>query len=58
MTRVLFNTELRQLQDDVLILGSMTEKAILDSVEALRSGDTTWSRRISEDDVRINQMRY
>jgi len=58
MTRVLFNTELRQLQDDVLILGSMTEKAILDSVEALRSGDTTWSRRISEDDVRINQKRF
>lgn len=58
MTRDLFNAELRQLQDDVLALGSMAEKAILDSVEALRDGDTEWSRRIIRDDERINKKRF
>jgi phosphate transport system protein len=58
VTRDLFNAELRQLQDDVLALGSMAEKAILDSVEALRDGDTEWSRRIILDDARINKKRF
>lgn len=58
MTRDLFNAELRQLQDDVLVLGSMTEKAILDAMEALRDGDAAWSRKIIEDDARINAKRF
>lgn len=49
---------MRQLQDDVLALGSMAEKAILDSVEALRDGDTEWSRKIIRDDARINKRRF
>jgi len=36
----------------------MAEKAILDSVEALRDGDTEWSRRIVRDDERINKKRF
>lgn len=36
----------------------MAEKAILDSVEALRDGDTEWSRRIILDDERINKKRF
>jgi phosphate transport system protein len=58
MTRDLFNAELRQLQDDVLVLGSMTEKAIMDAMESLRDGDTEWSRRIVDDDIRINAKRF
>ncbi len=58
MPRDLFNAELRQIQDDVLILGSMTEKAILDAMQALRDGDANGSRRIIEDDSRINQKRF
>lgn len=58
MTRDLFNAELRQLQDDVLVLGSMTEKAILDAMESLRDGDTEWSRKIIEDDHKINAKRF
>ena len=58
MTRDLFNAELRQLQDDVLTLGSMTEKAILDAMESLRDGDAEWSRRIIADDDRINRKRF
>lgn len=36
----------------------MAEKAILDSVEALRDGDAEWSRRIILDDARINRKRF
>jgi phosphate transport system protein len=58
MTRELFKAELRQLQDDVLTLGSMTEKAILDAMESLRDGDVEWSRRIIADDAKINRKRF
>jgi phosphate transport system protein len=58
LTRDLFNAELRQLQDDVLVLGSMAEKAILDAMEALRDGDAAWSRKIIEEDKRINAKRF
>ncbi len=58
MTRDLFNAELRQLRDDVLALGSMAEKAVLDAMEALRDGDAEWSRKIIDDDQRINQKRF
>jgi len=58
MTRDLFKAELRQLQDDVLTLGSMTEKAILDAMESLRDGDVEWSRRIITDDAKINRKRF
>ncbi len=58
MSRDLFRSELRQLQDDVLLLGSMTEKAILDAMESLRDGDLEWSRRIIDADRAINARRF
>lgn len=58
MTRTLFTQELTQLQDEVLVLGSMAEKAILDSMEALRDGDRAWSLKLVEDDRRINAKRF
>lgn len=58
MTRDLFQSELTQLQDEVLVLGSMAEKSVLDSMEALRDGDPAWSRKIIEDDHRINKKRF
>ncbi len=58
MTRELFQAELRQLQDDVLTLGSMVEKAVLDAVESLRDGDVEWSKRIIAEDDRVNRKRF
>jgi phosphate transport system protein len=58
MTRDLFNTEIKELQDEILVLGSMAEKAILDSMEALRDGDLRWSQKLIEDDARINRKRF
>ena len=58
MARELFHKELTDLQDDVLILGSMAEKAVVDSVESLRSADLEWSHRIVEEDQAINKKRF
>lgn len=58
MTRVLFHKEIESLEDDVLVLGSMAEKALLDAMEALRDGDQQWSQRIIDDDQRINAKRF
>ncbi len=58
MTRELFEKKLREMQDDVLIMGSMVEKAIQRSVEALRSRDIALSNSVVKDDAAINAKRY
>jgi len=58
MSRQLFNKELTELHDSVLVMGSMVEKALLDSMESLRMGDVQWSKKIIDDDDRINAKRF
>ncbi len=58
MTRELFEKKLREMQDDVLILSSMVEKAIQRSVEALRTRDTALSNAVIHEDLAINKKRY
>ncbi len=58
MSRQLFNKELTDLRDSVLVIGSMVEKALLDSIESLRTGDVQWSKKIIDDDEAINAKRF
>jgi len=58
MTRELFERKLREMQDDILIMGSMVEKAIQRSVDALRTRDIPLSNSVIQDDVAINAKRY
>ncbi|MCA9825257.1 MAG: phosphate signaling complex protein PhoU [Dehalococcoidia bacterium] len=58
MSRDLYEQELTELRDAVLAMGSMAEKAVLDAMESLRDGDEEWSRKIIEDDARINAKRF
>jgi phosphate transport system protein len=58
MTRDLFERRLREMQDDVLIMGSMVEKAILRSMEALKNRDIELSNQVIRDDALINAKRY
>ena len=58
MPRQTFERELEHLQDEVLILGSMTEKAITRSVEALNKRDRETARQIIADDLKINRKRF
>jgi len=58
MIRKTFENELQQVKDDVLVLGSMVEQAILDSVEALKKRDLQAAEKILEADRQINKKRF
>ena len=58
MLRKTFETELQQVKDDVLMLGSMAEQAFLNAVEALKKRDIKASEKILEDDRAINRKRF
>jgi len=58
MLRKTFENEIQQVKDDVLVLGSMVEQAILDSVEALRKRDIKASEKIFAQDREINAKRF
>ncbi|MEK9659616.1 MAG: phosphate signaling complex protein PhoU [Chloroflexota bacterium] len=56
--RAAFDRDLRALQDDLLALGSMVEKAIVTAVEALRDRDLEASRRVVREDDAIDRKRF
>ena len=56
--RTAFNKKLRQIQDEILAMGSMVEKAIGQSIDALKSRDMATANRIIKDDLNINRKRY
>jgi len=58
MPRETFEREMQRLQDDILLLGSMAEKAILQSVDILKRGDVEGAHKLVADDMRINQKRF
>ncbi|HET6846157.1 MAG TPA: phosphate signaling complex protein PhoU [Anaerolineales bacterium] len=58
MPRKTFETELQQLKDSVLLLGSMVEHSIIDSVEALKKRDLPAAQRILQSDKDINKKRF
>jgi len=56
--RTAFHRELEHVQEEVLVLGSMVEKAVLRAVDALRNRDTATARIIEAEDVLINKKRF
>jgi len=58
MIRKTFENELQELKDEILVLGSMVEQAILDTVEALKKRDIEESRKILAADRDINAKRF
>jgi len=56
--RKTFENEIQQVKDDVLVLGSMVEQAILNSVEALKKRDVKASEKIFAEDKEINGKRF
>jgi phosphate transport system protein len=58
MTREILKDKIRQLEDEVLLLGSMVEQATRLSVEALKNGDIGVAYQILQDDQLINGKRY
>ena len=56
--RTTFHKRLKEIQNDVLVMGSMVEKAIDRSVAALKQRDLKLAEQIIEDDKMINQKRF
>jgi phosphate transport system protein len=58
MPRTSFERHLHELQDEVLVLGSMVEKAIYRSMDALKNRDLELAKQIVADDSEIDQKRF
>jgi len=56
--RKTFEIEIQQLKDELLIMGSMVEQAVLGSVEALKKRDLEAAHRIHNMDTKINAKRF
>jgi phosphate transport system protein len=58
MARETFERELKRLQDEILMLGSMVEEALKAAVTGLKKQDLEQSRRLIAGDKLINQKRF
>ena len=58
MPRTDFDRDLRMLQDELLLQGSMTEKAIAKSITALRSRNAEIAQEVIDEDDIIDQKRF
>ncbi|MEE9398876.1 MAG: phosphate signaling complex protein PhoU, partial [Dehalococcoidales bacterium] len=56
--RTAFHKKLREIQDDVLVMGNMVGDAINRSIEALKKRDLDMARQIIADDLKINEKRF
>ena len=58
MVRTSFERHLHELQDDVLVLGSMVEKATYRSMKALKNRDLELAKQVIADDSEIDRKRF
>ncbi len=58
MPREKFEHDLQRLKDEILALGAMAERAVAESIQALKKRDIAKARSIMEDDRLINEKRY
>lgn len=58
MLRKTFEAEIQQMKDEIIMLGSMVEQNLLDSVDAMKKRDANASKMVIERDTVINQKRF
>ncbi len=56
--RTTYHKKLREIQDDILVMGSMVGKAILRSIDALKNRDLELANQLITDDQKINNLRF
>ncbi len=56
--RGLFHRKLREIQDDVVAMGDMVSKAIVRSIDALKTRDVNLAHQIMTDDQKVNEQRF
>ncbi|OGN99484.1 MAG: phosphate transport system regulatory protein PhoU [Chloroflexi bacterium RBG_13_51_18] len=57
-TRTTFHKRLREIQDDVLAMGSIVSKATLRSIDALKNRDLELAQQVVADDNKVNRKRF
>ncbi len=57
-TRRTFEFEIQELKDEIILIGSMVEQAMLASVEALKNRDMESSAKVIAGDALINEKRF
>jgi phosphate transport system protein len=57
-TRTIFHKKLREIQDDVLAMGSMVSKATLRSIDAMKNRDLELAQQVIVDDKKVNRKRF
>lgn len=57
-TRSTFDREIRELQEEILLMGSMVEKQLERAIAALRALDHEAARRVIDADDEIDRMRF
>ena len=58
MPRDTLDLKIRQLMDQILVIDSMVEMALIESVEALKKRDLKLAKRIYDSDARLNAKRF
>ena len=58
MSRFTLDQEIKLVQDEMLLLGSLAEQAILNSVDALRRRDVAAAKAITVEDKKINDKHF
>ncbi len=53
-----FHKRLKEIQDELLLMGNMVEKAITSSMEALKKRDLKLAQQVIDGDVKINEKRF
>jgi phosphate transport system protein len=56
--REVYQKKLHEIQDDILFMGSMVEKAILRSMDSLKNRNLELAQQVINDDQRINAKRF
>jgi phosphate transport system protein len=58
MSRTSFGQEMQEVKNEILLLASMVEEAVMESAQALKDNDLDRSRQVLLNDLRINRKRF
>jgi phosphate transport system protein len=58
MTRKLFTQKIQNIKDEVLLLGSLVEDAVVNSVQSLKTRDASLAKQIYQHDIELNDKRF
>ena len=58
MSRKSFSQEMQEVKNEILLLVSMVEEAVMESVQALKDNDLDRSHQVLQNDLRINRKRF